>query len=256
MLLLSTSSLKWYWLHKIFTITKKSKYEWIDLVIDENEYDTMDEVYLKWLSDAFEIPILSITAPSKWLNKEKIDNIVKIAKTLNTQVINFFPPHLSDKNTEYFISYLNKIKKDLRIKITLQNVEQKFMLFIIPEYRWNNLIELKKVTWDTAFNISSVDKSSWIDLNKAISTLWNTLTNIYLNDKYWTKDFLLPWMAWWWVSHMPIESFLIKLKTSWYNWFFCLKVKPSEIWVWNNDKIMYNLDFVRNYYIKHFLEYK
>ena len=73
MLLLSTSSLKWYWIHKIFTLVKKAKYDWIDLVIDENDYDVMDENYLKWLSDAFEIPVLSVTAPSKWLNKERLN---------------------------------------------------------------------------------------------------------------------------------------------------------------------------------------
>lgn len=256
MLLLSTSSLKWYGIHKIFTLVKKAKYEGIDLVIDDKNYDTLDEVYLKWLSDAFEIPILSITAPDRGLTKDKIDKIVKIAQLLNTQVINFYPPHISDKNFEFFSKYLVKIKKELRIKITLQNVEQKFMLFVIPEYKNSNLLDIKKITWDTALNLSNIDKASGIDLAKAQSTLWNTLCNIYLNDKSWVKDWLLPGTSWGWVSYLPIESFLMKLKTSWYNWFFSLRVKPSEIWVGSDEKILYNLDYAKTYYKKHFVDYK
>lgn len=256
MLLLSTSSLKWYWIHKIFTFVKKAKYDWIDLVIDDKNYDTIDENYLKWLSNAFELQVLSITAPDKWINKEKIDKIVTLAKVLNSQVLNFYPPHVSDKNMDFFIKYLQKIKKELRIKVTMQNIEQKFMLFVIPEYRNNNLIEIKKVTWDTALNLSSIDKSSWIDLAKAQSILWNTLTNVYLNDKIWPKNWLLPWNSWGWVSYLPIESFLMKLKTSGYNWFFSLRVKSSEIWAWNDEKVLFNLEYVKNYYKKHFLDYK
>lgn len=255
MLLLSTSSLKWYWIHKIFTIVKKSKYDWIDLVIDDKNYDTLDEVYLKSLSDAFEVPILSITAPDRWLTRAKVDKIAKIAETLKVQVINFFPPHISDKWMDFLPKMLNKIKKELRISVTLQNVEQKFMLFVIPEYKNSNLLDLKKMTWDTALNISNLDRSS-TDLLKAQATLWNTLKNIFLSDKTWVKEWLLPWDAWWGVSHLPIESFLMKLKSSWYNWFFSLKVRPSELWVWEEEKVLYNLEMVKKYYNKHFSDYK
>lgn len=256
MLLLSTSSLKWYWIHKIFTVVKKSWYDGIDLVIDEKNYDTLDEVYLNELSQAFKVPILSITAPEKWLNKTKIDKIVKIAETLNAQVINFFPPHISDKSMPNFTKYLNKIKKDLKISITLQNVEQKFMLFVIAEYKNANLLELKKITWDSALNISSIDKTTWIDLIKATDMLWWTIKNIYLSDKNWSKWWLLPWNAWWGVSYLPLESFFMKLKSSWYNSFFTLQVNPKELWVDKEEKVMYNLDTIKKYFTKHFIDYK
>lgn len=256
MLLLSTSSLKWYWIHKIFTIVKKSKYDGIDLVIDEKNYDTLDEKYLKWLSDAFEVPVLSITAPDRGLSKSKIDQIVKIAEALKTQVINFYPPHISDKAMPSFPKYLNKLKKDLRISITLQNVEQKFMLFVIPEYKNSNLVELKKITWDTALNIANLDKASGIDILKAQNMLGSSLKNIYLSDKQWIKDGLLPGTAGWGVSSLPIESFMMKLKSSWYNWFFSLRVKPTELWIWDEEKVLYNLDLVQKYFKKHFLDYK
>lgn len=256
MLLLSTSSLKWYWMHKIFMLTSQAKYDGIDLVIDEKNYDTLDEAYLKSLSDEFNMPILSITAPDKWLTKQKIDKIVEMAKLFKTQVINFYPPHIQDKNIEIFTKYLPKVKKDTRLSIALQNVEQKFKLFVIPEYKNNNLLDLKKITWDTALSIDSIDKSSWIDLLKTQLTLWSSIVNVYLSDRDGVKYWLLPGNAGWGTSFLPIESFLMKLKSSWYSSFFSLKVKPTELWAGHDEKVLFNLEFIKNYYKKHFLDYK
>lgn len=256
MLLVSTSSFKWYWLHKIFILVKKSSYDWIDLVIDEKNYDTLDEKYLKWLVDSFWVSVLSITAPERWLTKKKIDRIAKIAQALWAQVINFCPPHIRDKNVWWYFKYLLKIKRDLHLSIALKNVEQKFMFFLIPEYKSNTFSELKKITWDTALDISSIDKTTWIDLLKALSLLGNSVVNVFLNDRVWQKLYLLPGNAWWWVSHMPIESFLMKLKTTWYNFFFTLKVSPKELWVWDDEKVLFNLEKVKTYYEKHFVNYK
>jgi hypothetical protein len=58
------------------------------------------------------------------------------------------------------------------------------------------------------------------------------------------------------ISHLPIESFFMNLKISWYNWFITLKVKPAELWVWNNQKVLQNLEFAKKYYEKHFLNFK
>ncbi len=256
MLLLSTSSLKWYWMHKIFSFVKEAKYDGIDLVIDEKNYDSLDEKYLKSLSEEFGVPILSITAPDKWLSNQKIDKIIEMAKVFQTQVINFYPPHISDKNADFFVKYLSRIKKDLRISVSIQNVEQKFKLFVIPEYKNNNLLELKKITWDTALNIENIDKSSWIDLLKTLHTLWNTIVNVYLSDRDGTKEWLLPWNSGWWLSFLPIESFLMKLKSSGYSWFFSLKVKPTELWAGNEEKVLENLKDLKNYYKKNFVDYK
>jgi hypothetical protein len=47
---------------------------------------------------------------------------------------------------DWYLEYLNRIKKDNRISITMQNIEQKFLYFVIPEYRNSNLLDIKKVT--------------------------------------------------------------------------------------------------------------
>ena len=256
MLLLSTSSLKWYWLHKIFSFAKKANYDWIDLVIERLNYDTWDEEYIKSLSDSFWVPVLSITAPDKSLDKQKIDKIITIASTLQTQSITFSPPHITDKWMEWFYKYLAKIKRDTRKSIAVQNIEQKFLLFVIPEYKNANLTEIKKITWDTALNIANVDKSSWLDLLQTQTRLWNTITNVYLSDRNWPKDWLIPWSSGWWISYLPLESFLMKLRSAWYRWYFSLKVRPMELWAWNDEKVLQNLEYVKNYYKKHFLDFK
>ena len=111
MLILSTSSLQWYWLHRIFQFTKKAWYLWVDLALNKLNYDSWDENYIKNLSDEFWVPVVSITAPVRWMDEKKVDKIIKIAQTLKTQLVTFSPPHYSDKKTSWFTSYLKRIMK-------------------------------------------------------------------------------------------------------------------------------------------------
>ncbi len=256
MILLSTSSLTGYWLHRIFMFAKKAWFDGIDLVLSKFNYDTWDKEYIKELSDSFWIPVLSITAPARWLNEKKVDNIVSIAKELGSQIINFSPPHFSDSNTSWFTNYLIRVKRNTHISISVKNVEPKFLFFVIPEYKNSSLLEIKKVTWDTSLDLSSIDSSSSMDILKAQALLWSSVKNIYLSDKRGSRVWILPWSAWWWVSHLPLESFFMKLKTSWYNWFISLKVRPIELWVWTEEKVLQNLKYSINYYKKHFLDFE
>ncbi len=256
MILLSTSSLQWYWLHRIFWFAKKANFDGIDLSLTKTNYDLWDEDYIKELSRGYNMPVLSITAPMRGLNEKKVDKIVKIASELWTQLITFSPPHFSDANTSWFTRYLLKVKRDTHISIAVQNVEPKFLFFVIPEYKNASLLEIKKVTWDASLDLSSIDGWSSMDILKAQKILWSSIKNIFLSDKRWPKGWLLPWNAWWWISYLPLESFFMKLKTTGYNWFISLKVKPSELWVWTEEKVLQNLEYSINYYKKHFLNYK
>ena len=256
MILLSTSSLNWYWLHRIFKFAHKAWFDWLDLSLSKINFDYWDEDYIKELSDSFNLPVLSITAPSRWMNDKKVDKIIQIAWKLGSQVVTFSPPHISDKNITWFTKYLLKIKREKHISITIQNVEPKFLFFVIPEYKNASLYEIKKVTWDTTLDLSSIDNSSWMDILKAQKMLWSSVKNILLSDKRWPKVWILPGTAWWWISYLPLESFFMKLKISWYNWFISLKVRPSELWVGTEEKVIQNLEYSISYYKKHFLNYK
>jgi len=255
-ILLSTSSLSWYWLHRIFKFAQKQWFDWLDIALGRINYDLWDEDYIKELSDSFNMPVLSITAPSRWMNEKKVDKIVSIASKVWAQLITFSPPHFSDKKTIRFSKYLLKIKRDNHISIAVQNVEPKFLFFIIPEYKNSTLLEIKKVTGDTTLELSSIDNSSWMDILKAQKILWQSLKNIFLSDKYGNKLGLLPWWSGGWISHLPLESFFMKLKIWNYSWFITLKVKPQELWVWTEERVLQNLEYAVSYYKKHFLNYK
>jgi hypothetical protein len=255
-ILLSTSSLVWYWLHRIFTFAHKAWFDGLDLSLWGINYDYWDEDYISELSKSFNLPVLSITAPTRWMNEKKVDKIISIATKIWAQLITFSPPHFSDKNISWFTKYLLKVKRDTHISIAIQNVEPKFLFFIIPEYKNSSLYEIKKVTGDTTLDLSSIDTTSWMDILKAQKMLWSSIKNIFLSDKHWTKAWLLPWWAGWWISYLPLESFFMKLKISWYNWFISLKVRPSELWVWTEEKVLQNLSYWISYYKKHYLNYK
>ena len=256
MLLLSTSSLQGYWLHRIFSFAKKANFDGIDLTMSIKEFDLWDKEYLKSLISEFDIPVLSITAPTRWLDVKKVDHLIDIALHVWAQSLTFSPPHFSDSNKSWFTHHLLKVKRDTHLSISIQNVEPKFLLFIIAEYKNATLTEIKRITGDTSLDLSNIDTWSGMDIMKAQKILGSSIRNIYLSDKHWPKSWLLPGMAGWWISYMPLESFFMKLKTTWYNWFISLKVKPSELWAWTEAKVLQNLEFTLNYYRKHYLNYK
>ena len=252
MLLLSTISFTWYGLHKIFSFAQKANYDWIELVLAKNSFDFWDEDYVFNLSKEFNIPILSIKAPKRGISEKVVDRIVSLALKLWTQNITFTPPYYRDRNVDWYLKYLSKVKRSTHLSISVENVEPKFVLFIIPEHKDASLMQIKKITWDTALDLSSVDKSSWLDISKAQKLLWSSLKNIYISDIHGPRKWLLPGQAWWWTSYLPLESFLLKLKANSYNWFITLEITPRELWVWTNEKILANLEYFKKYYTKHF----
>jgi len=255
-LTLSTASLKWYGIHKIFTIAKKAKYEGIDLKLEKWNYDSLDSDYIKSLSDAFEIPVVSVEAPPRGMNKKRVDEIVAIAKTLWSQVVTFTPPHILEKDTKWFTEYLPKLNKTERIALSVKNVASRFIFFIIPEHKNSALVELKRITWHTTLDVSNIDSTGGTDLIKAHNIFANTVKNVYLSDKLWSKANLLPGMQGGGTSNLPLESFLMKLKATSYQGYISLRVKPLELWGWNDEKVIQNLQYIQKYYKKHFLNYK
>jgi len=193
MLLLSTSSLRGYGLHKIFSFAKKSQYDGINLDLNPLDFDTENPEYISTLSKEFKVPVVSITAYERKMSKKAVDSIMEIAKTLDSKIVNFYPPHRLDKDGEWFNEYLPKVKqRHKNIDITVINVEPKTFLFFIPEYKDATLQSIKKVTGQTTLHISNVDPESGVDLIKTFSILGNSIHNVYLSDKTGNKEELLP----------------------------------------------------------------
>jgi hypothetical protein len=161
MILLSTSSLRGYGLHKIFTLAREAHYDGICLDLNPLDFDTENALYVRALSEEFNMPVISITAYERRMNAKIVDQIIEMTKIIGNKTINFYPPHRLDKDGEWFSEYLPKIQqrhKDL--DITIINIEPKTFLFLIPEYKDATIPLFKKITGKTALHISNVDPES------------------------------------------------------------------------------------------------
>ena len=256
MLLLSTSSLAGYGLHRIFSIVKEAKYDGINLCIENDLLDTWDGEYIQSLSLEFWIPVLSISAPVSKLNETKVENIIEIAKLLWSRVITFSPPHISDKNTKWFKVQLPKIKKVNDTFLSIKNVPPKFLFFVIPEYKGSTLDQIKRITGYTTLDVAWIDAWSGIDIIKAETLLIWTLKNIFISDKSATKEWLLPGQAGSWVSHLPLESFFMQLKVANYKEDISLSVNPEELWVGDEWIVQEKLLLFKKYYTKYFKDFQ
>lgn len=193
MLLLSTSSLRGYGLHKIFSLAKNASYDGINLDLNPLDFDTENTDYLKELSESFGMPVVSITAYERRITPKIVDTILEMAKKLGTKTVNFYPPHRLDKDGEWFSEYLPQVqKRNKDLHIAIINVEPKTFLFLIPEYRDATLPLIKKITGKTSLHISNVDPESGTDLIRTFSLLGNSIHNVYLSDKTGNKEELLP----------------------------------------------------------------
>lgn len=250
MLLLSTSSLRGYGLHKIFSLAHDAHYDGICLDLNPLDFDTENTHYINTLSKEFEMPIVSITAYERRISIKMVDRILEMAEALETKTVNFYPPHRLDKDGEWFSEYLPKIQqrhKDLNI--TVINIEPKTFLFLIPEYKDATLPLIKKITGKTALHISNVDPESGTDLIKTFSLLGNSIHNVYLSDKTGNKEELLPGKG-----DMPLESLLIKLSDGGYKGDFTLKVAPKELGAWDDEVVLKKLGEAKEYFLKHFVK--
>lgn len=234
MLLLSTSSLTWYGLHKTFILAKQAEYDGIDLSVDFDMYDSTNVDYIDSLIRLVDIPVISISAPERKLTKKQFDQILALADALWVSVVNVHPPHRLEKERDWFWEYLHTIStKYSGIVINVINAPPKTWLFLISEYGDARPETIKKITEHTALSIQNVDPTSGVDLMKTSILLWSTLWFIYLSDKENDEDGVFPGNG-----TMPLESLLIKLKEINYSGYFSLSVKPSELKAWEEDSVV------------------
>ena len=251
MLLLSTSSLAGYWLHRIFDFAKKANYDWVDLCIDFDMYDTCDASYIDSLRKNIDIPVVSITAPERKLTKKQFDQILQIADDLSVKTVNVHPPHRLDKEKDWFGEYLKTVtKKYDTIIINIVNAPPKTWLFIIAEYGDARPETIKKITEHTALSIENVEPSSGIDLMKTFILLGTTMGFVYISDKNEEKTGLFPgeWT-------MPLESLFIKLSELEYSGIFSLAVEPDSLGAgWSDREVLEKLEKAKKYLGKYFTQ--
>lgn len=242
-LLLSTSSLQWYGLNRIFQFAKNAEYSGIDLSIDFSEFDTINLEYLKELQHSIGISIQSITAPERQVTTKQIEYCVTLASELWVDTVNVYPPHRLDKEKNWFWEYLVLLQqKHTNIIINIINAPPKTWLFVISEYGDARPETIKKMTEHTALSIHNVDSSSGVDLMRTFFLLGSTLGFVYLSDKKEEDDRLFPgeWL-------MPLESLLKKLHATEYVGKFSLQVDPKSLWAGNDEQVLKELIRAKNY---------
>lgn len=250
MLLLSTSSLRGYGLHRIFAFVRDAHYDGICLDLNPLDFDTENTEYVAGLSKEFGIPVAGITAYERRMTPKMVDRIMAMAKALGSKTVNFYPPHRLDKDGEWFSEYLPKVQQRSKdMNVTVINVQPKTFLFVIPEYKDATLPLIKKITGKTALSVSNVDPESGTDLIKTFSLLGNSIHNVYLSDKTGNKEELLPGKG-----DMPLESLLIKLADGGYKGDFTLKVTPKELGAGDDASVLKNLAEAKEYVLKHFVK--
>ena len=225
MYLLSTSSLAGYGLHRIFSLAKQAEFDGIDMSIDFDAYDSYDAAYIDSLITSTDLPVVSITAPERRLNRKQCDQILSLADDLGVQVVNLHPPHRLDREKDWFGEYLQVVaKKYPNIVINIINAPPKTWLYIISEYGDARPETIKKITEHTALSIENVDPESGVDLMKTLILLGSTMWLVYLSDKDDGKVGLFPGEG-----TMPLESLLIKLREIGYSGHFALTIDPRSL---------------------------
>lgn len=249
MFLLSTSSLSGYWLHRIFGLAKQGWFEWIDLSVDFNAYDTYDATYIDGLIQSSGLPVISITAPERKLNKKQCDQLLALADDLGVKIINLHPPHRLDRERDWFWEYLQVVAhKYPSITINIINAPPKTWLFIISEYGDARPETIKKITAHTALSIENVDPQSGVDLMKTFVLLGSTMWFVYLSDKTDEKTGLFPGEG-----TMPLESLLIKMQDIGYKGHFTLSVSPESLMAWETEEtVLKRMDQARDFLSKYF----
>ncbi|MCH8518460.1 hypothetical protein LAT59_01745 [Candidatus Gracilibacteria bacterium] len=252
MLLLSTSTLTGYGLHRVFDFAKKAGYDGLDISLGIMNFDLWDGDYILSLTKLYNIPIRSITAPSKDMSTKKFQDILTLGKKLGVHSLSFAPPHIMDKDTKWFHT-LSKAQKATDIHLCVHNVESTFLFFVIPEYRNASFEKIKSVTGNASLDILAVANSSQMDIMRALAVLGSSLKNVYIADRNTVTKGILPGTGEGGLSYIPLESFLMKLKAQSYSGDISLKVTAKEIGVGDAERVLEHLKAMKAYYIKHFM---
>lgn len=231
---LSTESLKGYGLNRIFGFAKQVGFDGIDLAMDPEEHDTLDMDYIKELSDETGLPILGIQTP-KTTSKAKIEEAIEMAKKLNSKIVVIQPPKLLDlKLTRWLKDEIPKIRQRESISIALENASSKMILGFIPEHAMNNLNELRKFK-HACLDTSRVAQKKE-DLIQVYHFLKKYLVFVHLSNVYRGRPYSSPE-----TGVLPLESFLSKLKQDNFKGVLSLKVKPTNLHVGNEEKLLQSL---------------
>ena len=249
MLVLSTDSLRGYGLNRIFNFAKQAKYEGIDIAIDPKNFDTQNIEYIKALSEQYNLPIIAIQTPPN-SNPKKIQEAVKMAKTVNCRIIVIQPPRIFDfKYIQWLKNEIPKIRQKENISIALENAPSETFLGIIPEHAMGNINEMKKFKHACIDTTRVAQKHD--DLIRVYKALKKYLVHIHLSNVKLGKQYYLPQEG-----ILPLESFLTKLKQDNFPGHTSIKINPKFLFAGDDEKVLKSLIEAKIFYDTYFTNVK
>ena len=243
-IVLSTESLKGYGLNRVFRFAKEAGFDGIDLAMENGNYDTLDDNYIKELSDALTLPVVAVQTP-KATSKTKIQEAIRMAKKLGSRIVVIQPPKLLDRKLVTWLKKeIPKMRQKENISIALENAPSKTMFGFLPEHAMNSMTDLKAFKHVCLDTSRTAEKKE--DLIKIYSSLKKYLVHEHLSNVYKNKPYAPPE-----TGSLPIESFLSKLKGDKFKGAISIRVKPKHFHPGNEDKMMddlkSSLKFCRKY---------
>lgn len=248
MLALSSDSLGGYGLNRIFKFVKDAGYDGLDLVVDENNYDSKNADYIKKLISDTNLPVLSMQLPDP--SPKELKEAIEIAKTIGCKVIIVQPPKiLSFKKISWLKREVPKIRAKEGISIALENAPAEMILGFIPKHAMNNIVDMKK------FKHACIDTTRIAlkrqDLIRYYKSLRKYLVHIHLSNVKGVRKYYLPDDG-----ILPIESFLTKLKQDDFPGTISMRVNPKYLDAGDDEKVMRHLEDMKEFYEKFFLNPK
>lgn len=251
-LLLSTDTLPSYGLDLIFSIAKSVWFDWIDLAM-RKWYDAHDEEYVQQLALKHDLPVYIIQTSSN-LNQWEMEKALDLCASTNADTICINAPKITNFRAYDFITDNLKLYKENNpdINFTILNPENsKLFALPIPEYRFNNLIDIvKKYDAYIWLDISNMDSDSFEnEFTRKVEDYAPYISVVYLSDKSKDgKNHLVPgeWS-------LDIQSFLKKLKKGWYERPISVKLKLKDKELEDKERLKKQLKKVKKYYEKYFL---
>lgn len=127
------------------------------------------------------------------MTKKHAEMILNLAENLGVKVVNFSPPHRSDRDKDWFSEGLKiLITKHPNITIQITNAPPKTWLFVISEYGDARPETIKKITSHTALSIANIEPESGVDLMKTFTLLGSSIGLVYFSDKTEEEIGLFP----------------------------------------------------------------
>jgi sugar phosphate isomerase/epimerase len=247
MLAICSDSLKGYGLNRVFEIVKAAGFDGIDLNIDPKNFDTQETKYIKKLIEKHELPVLSISTPIT-SSAKKIQEAVKMAKTLGTKVLVIQPPKVFDfQYASWLKNEIPKIRQKENISIALENASSETFLGIIPEHSMNNVLDLKKFKHVCVDTTRIAAKKE--DLIRVYKTLKPYLVHVHLSNIKKGTPYSPPESG-----ILPIESFLTKLKQDGFPGTISMKINPKFMKLQDEDELMEVLTKLKKFYTTYFTE--